>query len=344
MKYTIYSLVAAMLILACGPAKESNSYTLSQELLEARGSKFRLEYEADLKSLETRIASDPTDADALLSHAETNVVLFIFGLSSRESTIPSANASLAKAREIDSVSCKFHTVDGMLKFLDWDWPGTGDAFRAAIKADPGDPLCRHWYSLYISTMTGDYTEPMAQSDTIMTLDPSGDFLIGRGSLLYFARRNKELRDLMLETIADDPSLPWGYDWLGMAYCELEDWDNSLETYFKAFELSDGLVEVGGGLGHALGLAGEYELGKQIADNYSEASKSNYLPQVQRAFIHIGIGEYDEAIRLLEEAYEAKSWFVIFIGIEPWYDPIRDDPRFQNLVARMNYQQEGVYGN
>ncbi len=185
-------------------------------------------------------------------------------------------------------------------------------------------------------MTGDYTEPMAQSDTIMTLDPSGDFKVGRGSLLYFARRNEELRDLMLETIDDDPSIPWGYDWLGMAYCELEDWDNSLETYFKAFELSDGLVEVGGGLGHALGLAGEYELGKQIADTYAEAAKEHYLPQVQRAFIHIGIGEYDEAIRLLEEAYDAKSWFVIFIGIEPWYDPIRDDARFQALVDRMGY--------
>ncbi len=211
-----------------------------------------------LRELEGKINADPTDSESMLSHAETNVVLFIFGLSSRKATIPESHKYLAMAREIDSTSCKFHTVDGMLKFLDWKWEETGDAFQAAIKADPTDPLCRHWYSLWISTMTGDYTEPMAQSDTIMTLDPSGDFKVGRGSLLYFARRNEELKELMLETIADDPSIPWGYDWLGMAYCELEDWDNSIETYFKAFELSDGLVEVGGGLGHALGLGGRIQ--------------------------------------------------------------------------------------
>jgi tetratricopeptide (TPR) repeat protein len=302
------------------------------------GAKYKQEYKSELRRLEAHIASNPGDANALLSHAETNVVLFIFGLSSRDATIPAAHRYHEKARMIDSVSCKFHTVDGMLKFLDWDWEGTGKAFRAAIEADPEDPLSRHWYSLYISTMTGDYTEPMAQSDTIMMLDPSGDFKVGRGSLLYFARRNEELRDLMLETIEDDPSIPWGYDWLGMAYCELEDWDNSIETYFKAFELADGLVEVGGGLGHALGLAGEYDLAKQIADHYSQAAQDHYLPQVQRAFVHIGIGEYDEALRLLEEAYEARSWFVIFIGIEPWYDPIREDERFQELIDKMEYPE------
>jgi tetratricopeptide (TPR) repeat protein len=122
----------------------------------------------------------------------------------------------------------------------------------------------------------------------------------------------------------------------MAYIEQKDYKNSLDTYFKAFELSDGTVEVGAGLGHALGLAGEYELAKQMADYYHEAAKTNYLPHMQRAFIHIGIGEYDEAIALLEEAYEQKSWFLIFMAVEPWLDPLREDERFIKLTTKMQY--------
>lgn len=122
----------------------------------------------------------------------------------------------------------------------------------------------------------------------------------------------------------------------MAYIELKDYDNSLDTYFKAFELSDGLVEVGAGLGHALGLAGEDALAKEMADYYTQMAKSRYLPQMQRAFIHIGIGEYDEAITLLEEAYEEKSWFLIFMAVEPWLDPLRGNPRFKALQQKMNY--------
>ena len=232
---------------------------------------------------------------------------------------------------------RFITVSGMLRLLDWDWDGSRDAFRAAIKADPLGANQRHWYSLYLSIM-GHFDEAMLQSDTIMTLDPSGDYLVGRGSLLYFARRNEEMKELMLETVAKDTTVPWGYDWLGMAYIELEDFDNSVETYYRAFKLSDGTVEVGAGLGHALGLAGHYDVAKRMANYYVEAAKIQYLPPVQRAFIHIGIGEYDEAIKLLEQAYDEHSWFLAFIQIEPWYDPIRKDKRFSDIIDRMEFTE------
>jgi len=98
------------------------------------------------------------------------------------------------------------------------------------------------------------------------------------------------------------------------------------------------VEVGGGLGHALGLAGEYATAKQMADFYALKSRDQYLPPVQRSFIHIGIGEYDEAIRLLEQAYDEKSWFLAFIQAEPWYDPIREDERFVRIVNKMNFPE------
>jgi len=168
------------------------------------------------------------------------------------------------------------------------------------------------------------------------MDTAGDYLVGRASLLYFQYRFEEMIPLMMKNIEQYPEVPWGYDWLGMAYNGLGEHEDALKTYFKAFELSDGTAEVGAGLGHALGNAGETELAKQMADFYALAARENYIPPVQRSFIHLGIGEYEEALNLLEQAYTEKSWFLIFIQIEHWYDPIRKEVRFVDIMNRMEF--------
>lgn len=325
-------LLLTFLAIACQSRQKQE---LNQELLSSMGAKFKNEYTQAAQEFAAQIASDSTHVEAYLGLAEMNVILYIFGFSSREETIPIAKSAFQKAWKLDSLQSNVLTLSGMLSMLDWDWEKSKLDFQKAIKADPYNKKARHWYSLRLVAM-GLFKEAMAQSDSIMTMDPGGDYLIGRGSLLYFERRNNELKDLMLETIELDPSVPWGYDWLGMAYIELKDYDNSITTYRKAFELADGTVEVGGGLGHALGLAGQYDLAKQMADYYTQAAQDHYLPPVQRAFIHIGIGEYDEAIQLLEQAYREHSWFLIFIQIEPWYDPIRKDQRFHDIIDRMEF--------
>ncbi len=319
--------------LACQPDRYQPP---SGHLLASMGSKYRLEYESAADALWSQFMEDSSNFSAAMEFAEMNVLLYIFGLKSRASTIPLAERALYEVKQVDSLSTETLTLQAILYFLNWEWSEAKQAFERAIQANPNNAKARHWYSLWLVSMTGDFSAAMQQSDTIMSLDPSGDYQIGRGSLLYFARSNMELKELMLQTIELDPEVPWGYDWLGMAYCELEEFEASVETYHQAFELSDGLVEVGGGLGHALGLAGAHEPAKYMANYYDDLSGDHYLPPVQRAFIHLGIGEYDQALALLEQAYLEKSWFIIFMQIEPWYDPIRSHPRFLKLVDRMNY--------
>ncbi len=330
----LFAIVLAMLfIISC---KQQDLRMPDETLLAARGKKFDTDFRQIANDFLHLAKKDSNNTTAWLGHTEMQIMRYIFGLNSRENTLPTARSSFEQAWKIDSIGGASLTVAGMLHFLDWNWTQARSSFEQAIAADPENPKSRHWYSLLLCALDADFEEALLQSDTIMQLDQSGDYQVGRGSLMYFARRNEELRDLMLGTIEMDPKTPWGYDWLGMAYVELKDFDKSIETYYQAFELSDGLVEVGGGLGHALGLAGQYKPAKLMADRYSEASNEHYLPPVQRAFIHIGIAEYEEALRLLEQAYEEKSWFIIFMKIEPWYDPIKEDPRFKRIFSQMNF--------
>jgi len=325
-------LLILLFLISCG---SPDSQGLNEEVMASMGGKIKRGDEGLADEYRSRILIDSTDVEALTGLAETEIIIYIFGFSSRDETIPEAVEAYRQASRLDSVSSGIRTLEGMLSLLDWRWEDAQSAFQSAIQLDPQNLKARHWYSLYLSAM-GRFDEAMAQSDTISTMDPAGFYLIGRGSLLYFARRNVELKNLMIREVEKDTTVAWGYDWLGMAYIELEEYESSINTYYRAFELSDGTVEVGGGLGHALGLAGEYKSAKQMADFYSLKSKDHYLPPVQRAFIHIGIGEHDEAIRLLEQAYEENSWFLVFMQIEPWLDPIRDDPRFDLIVQKMQF--------
>ena len=330
---TAFVLFGLALTLSC----QTSKYQIpKQTLLEAKGEKFRRGHHQAIDALQMQLEKDSTDVGALHSMAEIYVMLYIFGLESRDDALPPARQALRRASRMDSISHSSLTMQAIMQFLDWNWQEAGEKFRAAIASNPEDPKARHWYSLWLVSMKGDFVGAMQQSDTIMSLDPSGDYQVGRGSLMYFHRKNESLKKLMQETITRDPTVPWGYDWLGMAHIELKEYDESISIYQKAFLLSDGLVEVGGGLGHALGLAGAYDIAKTMADYYSEAAKTTYLPPVQRAFIHIGIGEVDQATRLLQQAYSERSWFLIFMQVEPWYDPLRDDPRFLQLVEDMQF--------
>ncbi len=331
---TNWIILLLMVLIAC---QSREKHELNGEVLASRGLKFKTAFSQGLPDLEAQIKADSTNLYALLGLAEKNILLYIFGYSSREETLPEARDAYQMAQKLYPMNPGVLKLTGVFNLLDWKWNEVEPAFRKAIHADPLNLNARHWYALYLAAM-GRFDEAMAQHDTISTMDLNGDYLVGRGSLLYFERRNEELVQLMKKTIAKDTAAPWPYDWLGMAYCELKDFDNSLETYFKAFEMSDGTVEVGGGLGHALGLAGEYDIAKQMADYYTLAAEENYLPPVQRAFIHIGIGEHDEAIELLNQAYDENSWFLVFIRVEPWYDPIRGDERFNEIMKRMKFPE------
>ena len=301
------------------------------------GTKYKIEFGELVKYYQAEIEKDSSDTEAYIGLAESHILLYVFGYIPRNKTIPMARIAFSKAFQLDSLSSNVLKMQGILHFLDWNWEESQLSFLKAIKKDPSNLNARHWYSLWFSAM-GRFDEAMAQSDSIVTLDEAEDYLIGRGSLLYFQYRFEEMKPLMFESIKKDPEIPWAYDWLGMAYNGMEEHKDALKTYFKAFELSDGTVEVGAGLGHALGQAGEIELAKQMADYYTIAANENYLPPCQRSFIHIAIGEHEMAIDLLEQAFNQQSWFLIFIQIEHWYDPIRDDPRFIEIMSKMKFPE------
>ncbi len=326
-------LLSLVIFISC----QKKEIIIDQEAMISLGSKYKNEFLYLANMHKSQIAEDSSNVDAYIGYADAYILLYVFGYLPREIAIEEARNALNEIEKTGVVNSGVYKLSGVLSFIDWKWKESKQAFLKAIKEDPENLSARHWYSLWLIAMN-DIDGAMAQSDTIMSMDSDNNFLIGRASLFYFQYRFEEMKTLMFKSIELDPEVPWSYDWLGMAYNGLKKHDEAINTYLKAFKLSDGTVEVGGGLGHALGNAGEYEKAKQLADYYEVAAESNYLPPVQRSFIHIGMKDYEKALELLEDAYNQQSWFLIFMQVEHWYDPIRNDRRFVNIMEKMNFPE------
>ncbi|PLX22558.1 MAG: hypothetical protein C0597_02320 [Marinilabiliales bacterium] len=332
MNKTFCFLMVFLIFSSCNQNKQEK---IDQEIMASLGHKYKMEFLELANFYEKQISVDSTNSEAYIGYADSYILLYVFGYLQREIAFEKVKSAYEDLMKIDSTSSDVYKLDGIINFIDWKWSESKEAFEKSIEKNPKNLNARHWYSLWLTAM-GNIDKAMEQSDTIMKMDSLDNYLIARSSLLYFQYRFEEMKPLTIKGIEKDPDLPWSYDWLGMAFNGLEEHNDAIKTYLKAFELSDGTVEIGGGLGHALGDAGRIKQAKQLADFYSAAAKDNYLPPVQRSFIHIAIEDYDEAINLLEQAYKEKSWFLIFMQVEHWYDPIRDDERFINIMENMKF--------
>lgn len=332
MKTLRYFTIFFSFFAACTP---KTKYTLNEEVLANLGSRYKTEFYDLAHFYEDQANLYPDSIENYIGIADAYALLRLFGYVPEQDAVPQMKKAYSNALNIDSLNSDVVKLQGMLHFIDREWLLAEKAFKKAITINPKNLNARHWYALWLSAM-GNFDEAMAQSDTIMMYDTNDKFLVSRASFFYFQYRFEEMKPLMKKDIGKNPKIPWAYDWLAMAYNGLNQHDSSIQTYLKAFELSDGTVEIGGGLGHALGDAGETELAKQMADFYDKAAKESYLPPEQRAFIHISIGEYNKAIDLLEIAYQENSWFLNFMQTEHWYNPIKKDPRFIAIVNKMGF--------
>jgi hypothetical protein len=110
----------------------------------------------------------------------------------------------------------------------------------------------------------------------------------------------------------------------------------LETQ-KAVRYSGDMLKMKASLGYVYGVTGNQAKAQVILNGLIETSKEGYVPPTAFAIIHIGLGDNDNAINWLEKAYEEHSPRLIFLNSSPIYDPLRLDPRFNELVKKMNFE-------
>jgi len=305
------------------------------ETLHYPGKKMRDSLGRSAEQLEAWIRGDSEEPAFYVDLANTQTFLWCYGFSPHAEVMPRCETAVRRALELDPDLAAAHTALGVVLLGQRDWEAAEQHLRLATELDPGRAQSYHWYALYLAAMNR-HDEARKYSKKSVELDPSPGTKIARSSILYFKRDWQGMIDVLKPTIEQDADYGPAYDWLGMAYIQEKHYEESIATYQRAVELADGLAEVLAGLGHAYAVAGREKEARQVLNKLYRLAERWYVPPVQVAFVHIGLGEKQQALDLLQQAYEQRSWELVFLQAEPWLDDLREEPRFVELIEKMTF--------
>ena len=300
----------------------------------AEGLKKSLEY------FQQAIDKDPSYAMAYVGLADSyNWLGGGLNYVSPSETLPKAKAAAMKALELDPMLGEAHAALAYAEwFYDWDWPTAEREFKAAIELNPNSAVSHHRYSECLLTRIR-FEEGISELKRAQELDPiSTQTLGGIGHAYLVMRRFDESIPHFQKTLDLYPNaafiraqLAWSYAMKGMYAQALAEYDRIAEPD-KAVAAENQLVA--DGLGWVYAVAGRRADALKIAKEVEELSSHSYVDFYQLATIYAGLGEKDEAFRMLEKGYEERSVGMLYLAIDPFWDPIRSDPRYADLLRRI----------
>jgi TolB-like protein/Flp pilus assembly protein TadD len=292
-----------------------------------------------IEYFEQAIDKDPTYALAYSGLANTYTAIADFGFIPHKEALPKAEEAARKAVELDGSLAEAHASLAWVKSVnDLDWSGGESEFQRAIALNPNYPTSHFYHGLALA-VTGRLDEAIAETKRTLELDPLSlvtNSLLGES--YYFARRDDQAIEQLQKTLELDPNFLLAQDTLGHAYVQKSMYKEGIAEFQKALAIFPRNAVALSGLGYAYAVSGRRAEGEKVLDQLTEISKQKYVPAVSRAAIYAGLGDKDKAFEWLGKAYEERS---IVIGgghpikVDPVWDPLRADPRFADLVRRMN---------
>jgi len=288
-----------------------------------------------IKCFEQAIEFDPTYALAYAGIADAYLQLGGWSDMPFREAYPLAKAAAQRALAIDENLAEAHVSLAMAqKEYEWDWGAAGRSYERALELNPNYAVGHQWYGEYLGAV-GRHTEAITAFQRAIELDPlslSNHATLGRHGY-HFARQFDLAIAQLQKTLEMDDNFWIVHHWLGFTYAVIGRIPEALAEMEAARQLSDNL-EVPAVLGYTLGRAGRREEARQTLAELVQASRSRYFSPMLGALVCIGMGEHDEAFDWLERGYADRAQMLSELKVEAAFDPLRDDPRFADLLRRV----------
>ncbi|MGC1485537.1 MAG: tetratricopeptide repeat protein [Candidatus Acidiferrum sp.] len=251
--------------------------------------------------------------------------------------MPEAEKYALKALELDPNLAHAHLALGAIRFYgDWDWEGADREFKRAIELNPGDSEAHRTYAFYLSALS---REGEADSEIRRAEDLDPLYIatqVTAGWVFYFARRYDQAIEQCQRALELDPNSAGGYDCLGSAYLAKGMHEQAIAACRQAVILSANAPARAVGLGQAYALAGKNPEAREVLKGLRREATHGYLPPFFLAKLSVALGEHEQALTWLEESYAERDPYLAWLKIERGFDPLRKDPRFQDLLRRVGF--------
>jgi TolB-like protein/Tfp pilus assembly protein PilF len=295
-------------------------------------------YRKAITYFEKAIERDPNFAEAYSGVADAYHFLVITDSMPTRDGDPKGLEAARRAVSLGGNLAESHVSLALaLSRSEWNWSGAEDELKRAIALNPSYSMAHRIYAALFGS-TGRHHEAVQQISEAMRLDPLS--LPNNAEVvrtLYYARNYDQAVWQGQKALQLDPNYSRTYFWLGRVYSQKRMHREAIATSEKILQsMPDstlGLTE----MAYSLAAAGRETEARQILGRLEERSKSTFVPAYNLAVVHIALKDNQVAMRYMQEAFKNREWPMVVLAEEPRLDPLRKDPRFQEILAKLNLQ-------
>ncbi len=282
------------------------------------------------------IKLDPKFALAYARISEAYASMPAYPYLSPNEAFPQAKAAAQRALEIDPTLAEAHTfLAYCLAIYDWNWAEAERSFKRAIELDPNNSAAHFRYGQIYLLSTSRFDEGIAEIKRGLELEPL-DINMGTtlASAYAYAGRKDEALELARKSYDLEPSHPLGRWILGLTYAEKGMYSEAitLDEQWLQTDPTNQFALRDAGLAYAK--AGRRDKAEEIINRFREIATTQYVPTCRIAIIYGALGDKDKAFVELNKAFEERDWELFRMNVDTYWAPLRDDPRFKELVKRL----------
>ncbi|MCF7763608.1 MAG: protein kinase [Verrucomicrobia bacterium] len=288
------------------------------------------------------IAKDPKYALAYAGIAACYQSLVRFVLIPPKEGISSAREAALKALKLDDTLSEARAMLGWIKAVyDWEWDEGEKELKRAIEIDPNDFWAHGLYANMLEKM-GRLESAVPERNRALDIDPlSLRAALGSWRKLFYEGRTEQAIKHARTLIEADSTFVPGYVFLCLSYLQQSSYEQGIAEIEKAVTAFPESTDALSILGYACAVAGKREEAQSVLRKLDNLPKEAYVPPGSIAMIYAALGEKDMAFEWLEKACEDRSILSVgmfaYVKLHPAFDPLRSDPRFADLLRRMNLQ-------
>jgi len=283
------------------------------------------------------IDMDPDFALAYAGLAEAYNTLSFYGQLAPEDSYPQARELALKALKIDDSIAEAHVALAFVKaYFEWDWDGSEQEFKKAIALDPDNITAHHLYA-YFLVLQLRYDEALDEIDRALSLDPL-NLITNRtlGDFYYHRREYDKAEEQLIKTLEMDSTFNYTHAYLGLVYLQKSLCEKALDELQKEISLAHGTNDIAlTWKGYAYIICGNKEEGYAILNKLEELAEERCIPPSYFSWLYFALGENEYGFEWLEKAYEVRDPWLTDLKSNHFYDKIRSEARYNELLTRMN---------
>jgi tetratricopeptide (TPR) repeat protein len=286
-------------------------------------------FEKAIDYFQRAIAKDPNSSRAFAGLADSYILLEEYSAFPKPELIQKARAAVLRALEINPELSEAHTAFALIvENFDWDWETAGKEYRRAIELDPNYATAHHWYAEYLMWL-GRFDEALRESEQARQLDPLSLIIAAdNGAILYFSRQYDRAIEKFRYVQAMDPNfrsrILQAYVEKGM-FADAEALLPRTSVDAPRYWWTQAYI---------YGRSGQQARARHALEKLIRWNRRRPVSPEMIVKARLALGDKNQALACMEKAYNQHSSLMVSLKVEPAFDPLRSDPRFQDLLHRV----------